>query len=318
MSGVSLAQPVESGERNMSSPGWATPVSSKALGEIEVKWTIGDVTVTKVVEMEQTVPVGGLLPLATAEGLDRHRSWLEPHFIDGDGNTLLSIHALVIETDGLRVLVDTCVGDRSIDGMPGFRGDPGFLERMEAAGFPVESVDIVCCTHLHFDHVGWNTRPEGDGWVPTFPNARYLFCRTEYEHWMAEPGGYASNLPDTVMPVVDAGLVDLVEPNHRVTGDVQFVPTPGHSPGHMSVLVESQGQRALITGDATHHPVQWAEPDWGMGGDWDGLMGAQSRRMLRDQHADSGTLVIGTHYASPTAGWIESLDGGWYFRAFER
>jgi glyoxylase-like metal-dependent hydrolase (beta-lactamase superfamily II) len=282
-----------------------------------MKWTIGDVTVTKVVELEQLIPVAGLLPSATEEGLGRHRSWLEPHFMDADGNTLLSIHALVIETAGLRVLVDTCVGDRAIEGMPGFRGDPGFPERMEAAGFPVETIDIVCCTHLHFDHVGWNTRPEGDGWVPTFPNARYLFCRAEYEHWMAEPGGYASNLPDTVTPVVDAGLVDLVEPTHSVTADVRFVPTPGHSPGHMSVLIESLGQRALITGDATHHPVQWAEPDWGMGGDWNGPMGSQSRRMLRDEHGDSGTLVIGTHYASPTAGWVESVEGGWCFRACE-
>jgi glyoxylase-like metal-dependent hydrolase (beta-lactamase superfamily II) len=280
-----------------------------------MRWQIGDVTVTKVMELEQPVPVGGLLPDATAEALAPHTAWLKPHFIDDEGMTKLSIHAFVVESSGLRMVVDTCVGDREIDGMPGFRGDPDFPERLAAAGFPVESIDVVCCTHLHFDHVGWNTRPEGAGWVPTFPNARYLFCRAEYEAWMAEPGGYANNLPDTVTPVVEAGLVDFVDSDHRVTGEVRFVPTPGHSPGHMSVVIESGGATALITGDATHHPVQWAEPEWGMGGDWDGTMGTRSRLQMRDDHGDAGTLVLGTHYAAPSAGHVVRRDGQWRFEA---
>jgi glyoxylase-like metal-dependent hydrolase (beta-lactamase superfamily II) len=280
-----------------------------------MRWMIGDVAVTKVLEMEQSVPVGGLLPSATPEALAPHVEWLKPHFIDDDGMTKLSIHAFVVESEGLRIVVDTCVGDREIVGISGFRGDPAFPDRLTAAGFPMESIDIVCCTHLHFDHVGWNTRPEGDGWVPTFPNARYLFCRAEYDAWMSEPGGYANNLPDTVTPVVEAGLADLVDPDHRVTAEVRFVPTPGHSPGHMSVLIESGDARALITGDATHHPVQWAEPDWGMGGDWDGPMGSRSRRNMRDDHGDTDTLVLGTHYAAPSAGHVVMRDGQWRFEA---
>lgn len=278
-----------------------------------MKWFIGDVAVTKVVELEQELPLSGLLPDATVEALAAHRSWLIPDFLDDEGRTDLSIHAFVIESGGLRIIVDTCVGDRDMAGLPGFTGDPTFLDRLSAAGFPPESIDIVCCTHLHFDHVGWNTRPHDGGWVPTFPNARYLFCRAEYDAWMAEPGGYAWNLPDTVAPVVDAGLVDLVEPDHRINEEIRFIPTPGHSPGHMSVLIESGSARALITGDATHHPVQWAEPDWGMGGDWDGPQGAESRRRMRDDHGDSGTVVLGTHYAAPSAGHIVSVDGRWEF-----
>ena len=172
---------------------------------------------------------------------------------------------------------------------------------------------MVCCTHLHFDHVGWNTRLESDRWVPTFPNARYLFCRQEYEAFTAEPSGYALNLDDTVQPVVAAGLADLVEPTHRLTGEVRLVPSPGHSPGHVCVLIESGGERALITGDATHHPVQWAEPDWGMSGDFDGAQGAETRRRLRAEHGGRGTLVIGTHYAAPSAGYVVEADGGWRF-----
>lgn len=277
------------------------------------QWTIGDVTVTKVVEQVRRVPLGGMLPAATAEALAAHADWLRPHFLDDEGCFDLSIHAFVVESAGRRILVDTCVGDREIPGMPGLGGSGDLPARLAEAGFPAESIDVVCCTHLHFDHVGWNTRLEDGRWVPTFPNARYLFCRTEYEHWTAEPSGYAINLDDTVAPVVAAGLVDLVECDHRVTDHVRFVPSPGHSPGHVSVLVESSGQRALITGDATHHPVQWAEAEWNMAGDWDAEMSSATRRALRSEHGPAGTLVLGTHYPAPSAGRIVEVDGAWRF-----
>lgn len=280
----------------------------------DLHWQVGDVRVTRIVEIEQPVPVAGLLPDATPEALARHADWLTPHFMDADGTTSLSIHALVVESDGRRIVVDTCVGDRTIPGLEGLSGPSDFPDRLAAAGFPVESIDVVCCTHLHFDHVGWNTRLEGGRWVPTFPNARYLFARVEYDHWIAEPGGYALNLPDTVVPVVAAGQADLVEVDHALTPEVRLVPTPGHSPGHVSVLIESGGEQALITGDATHHPVQWAEPGWGMAGDWDTAMSSQTRRELRQVHGGRRTLVIGTHYATPSAGWIVGDDDeGWRF-----
>jgi len=282
-----------------------------------MRWTIGDVTVTKVVEMVQSIPVVGLLPAATADEIARHTAWLRPHFLDDEGMTDLSIHSLIVESGGRTILVDTCVGDREIPGMPGLRGPVEFPDRLAGAGFPVEAIDVVCCTHLHFDHVGWNTRLEDGRWVPTFPNARYLFCRSEYDHWIVEPGGYALNIADTVTPIVDAGLADLVEPDHRLTDEVRLVPTPGHSPGHVSVLIESGGQQALITGDATHHPVQWAEPGWGMSGDWDGEMGGETRRRLRAEHGPAGTLILGTHYAAPSAGRIVGSGDDWRFVAEE-
>lgn len=282
------------------------------------RWTIGDVVVTKVVELEQVVPLGGLLPAATVDALAPHVDWLSPHFIDADGAAVLSIHSFVIESEGIRIVVDTCVGDREVPGLEGLRGDATFLDRFVDSGFPLESIDVVCCTHLHFDHVGWNTRREGTQWVPTFPNARYLFCRAEYEGWQAESSPFAPNLPDTVAPVMDAGLAELVDADHRVTGSVRFVPTPGHSPGHMAVLIESGGHRAFITGDMTHHPVQWAEPDWGFVGDWDAAMASDARRRIAVEHGDAGTVVLGTHYAAPTAGHIVRATDGWRFEATER
>lgn len=283
-----------------------------------MQWRFGDVVVTKVVESEVQVPLAGLVPAATPEALAPHFEWLAASFIDASGSAPLSIHSFVIESEGLRILVDTCVGDRSIEGLDAMRGDPAFLDRMTDAGFAPETIDVVCCTHLHFDHVGWNTRWDGVAWVPTFPKARYLFCRSEYDAWQSESSPFAPNLPDTVGAVVDAGLAEFVEPDHRLTAHVRFVPTPGHSPGHMSVQIESGGERAFITGDMAHHPVQWAETEWGFAGDWDAPLAAASRRRIADELVDTGTVVLGTHYAAPTAGHIVRRGDGRIFEGTER
>ena len=138
-----------------------------------LSWTIGDVRVTRVLEVEAKLPPEGLFPEATAEALDAHASWLVPHFADEAGQISMAIQGLVIESAGLRILVDTCLGNREVPFEMGEEGSP-FLENLASAGFPRESIDIVLCTHLHFDHTGWNTIEQGDRWVPTFPNARYL------------------------------------------------------------------------------------------------------------------------------------------------
>jgi glyoxylase-like metal-dependent hydrolase (beta-lactamase superfamily II) len=152
--------------------------------------------------------------------------------------------------------------------------------------------------------------------VPTFPNARYLFARREYEHWQsAAEKDYASTLADTVQPVLDAGLADLVECDHRVCDGVRLDPTPGHTPGHVSVRIESGGQQAFVTGDMTHHPVQWAEPDWRMPADVDSAGAAATRRRLARTLADEETLVIGTHYAGPCAGRVVRAADGMRFHA---
>ena len=147
-------------------------------------WTIGDVTVTQVIECEMRLPPAGLLPEATPEAIDAARSWLSPHFLNDDATITLSIHTFVVETRGMRVLVDTCVGNDKAREIPDWNMRRGsFLEDLEAAGFPPESFDRVVCTHLHVDHVGWNTRLQNGRWAPTFPRARYLIGRAEWEFW---------------------------------------------------------------------------------------------------------------------------------------
>lgn len=280
-------------------------------------WRVGDVTITRVPEVVVDMPLTGLLPEATAAALAPYRDWLEPHFLKADGVFTISIHGLVVDTGALRILVDTCVGPHPVPGFEDMRaGAEDFLAGLAAAGHPREAIDVVLCTHLHFDHVGWNTMSEGDRIVPTFPNARYLFARTEWEHWSkAEDDAYASTQEATVRPIVEAGLADFVETDHKLCDSVRLVPTPGHTPGHVSVEIASQGQRAFITGDMTHHPVQWAEPDWKDVADVDSAAASATRRRLAAALADTPVLVIGTHYPPPCAGHLVRAADGVWFRA---
>ena len=272
-----------------------------------LQWRVGDVTITRVVETIAPVPPDGLLVGPTGADLERHRDWLQPDFMDADGNLTLSIHALCIESQGRKLIVDTCVGNRVIPGMEGLTPTTPFLDDLGAAGFDRHEVDTVICTHLHFDHVGWNTMLVDDEWVPTFPNARYVFCRAEWEHWDSEgESGYALTLDDAVRPVVDAGLAALVAPDHRINAEIRFEPTPGHTPGHVAVHIESNGAHALITGDACHHPVQLVEPAWAVNADTDQAGSTTTRQRLVAEHTDTGTLILGTHFAPPCAGYLES------------
>jgi glyoxylase-like metal-dependent hydrolase (beta-lactamase superfamily II) len=280
-----------------------------------LQWKIGDVSVKRIVEMEVPVkyhPKYAFLPKATPEAL-KTMPWLYPHFVSDDGALVLSIHALLVEAPGLRLVVDTCVGNDKPRGLTGnLPLSTPFLQHMADAGWNRESVDAVVCTHLHVDHVGWNTMKDGDKWVPTFPNARYLIGKTEYEHWTKEgDNDQQTILSDSVKPVFDAGLVQLVDMNHRVSPEVRLMPTTGHTPGHVSVVIESKGETAVITGDMVHHPCQFTHPDWPDNFDSDGAAAAVTRHAFVKDFADRPVLVIGTHFAAPTAGHIRK-DGDTY------
>ena len=282
-----------------------------------LQWKIGDVTITRVVESVQAIPPTDVLPSATAEVIESHASWLRPNFVDDDGNLVMSVHALGVTAGDRRIIIDTCIGnDRRVPGMEFLYLQTPFLDDLADAGFPREEVDTVICTHLHFDHVGWNTMLVDGKWVPTFPNARYLLCRDEWQHWSVAGGtGYAATLDDAVRPVVDAGLADLVPPDHKVTDEIRLELTPGHTPGHVAVHIESNGEHALITGDLAHHPVQWAEPQWFSDPDTDRAQSEATRRRLLEEYAGTDLLVIGTHFAPPCAGHLVADGPGWRFDA---
>ena len=276
------------------------------------KWKIGEVTVTRVVEIEATGGMSPILPDAKREIL-KEIPWLYPHFVDESGRMRGSIHALIIETPDRTIVVDTCVGNDKERGNPPWNQlQTTFLADLEAAGYAPDRIDNVLCTHLHVDHVGWNTMLVDGKWQPTFPNARYLMGRVEFEHWNAvDVDSTKQIMSDSVLPVFDAGLVDLVETDHKICDEVSLIPTVGHSPGHVTVLIQSQGEEGMITGDFIHHPCQFAHPEWSASPDTDPEQARRTRHEVFSRYADTPMLIIGTHFATPTAGPLKR-DGDAY------
>ncbi|MFJ4821081.1 MBL fold metallo-hydrolase [Streptomyces sp. NPDC088801] len=280
-------------------------------------WTVGDVTVHRVDEAPLPPATGPwLLPDATPEVVAGHE-WLRPGFADEEGVLRLDSHSFAFTVDGARVLVDTGIGNGKERANPAWHDlDTDYLQRLTAAGFHPDSVDLVILTHLHADHVGWNTRATDGAWLPTFPGARYVTSRVEREFW----AGYAMDearrqlFRDSVIPVEEAGLLDLLDipaEGTEVAPGVRLVPTPGHTPGHVAVELTSRGRTAMITGDCVHHPVQLAAPGVGACVDIDPVRSEASRRELLGSLAGTDTLLLGTHFAPPTAGYVVAHEGAY-------
>ncbi len=281
-------------------------------------WQIGDVQVTCIVEFKSAVPYDperGMIIGATPEVLAQI-SWLKPKYVSPEGHLLMAVQAVLVEAPGLKLVVDTCIGNDKPRRMTrGIGLKTGFLQRLEAAGWTRDDVTAVVCTHLHIDHIGWNTMLEDGRWVPTFPRARYLMSSKEYEFWVQdeEDDEQVAAMGDSVQPQLDAGLVQLVESDQVLTPEVRLLPSPGHTPGHVSVAIESRGQRAVITGDMMHHPCQIARPELLARFDSDHDAALATRQRLLAEWADQPVLVVGTHFVAPAAGFIRSDLGGYRF-----
>ncbi|MFH8978753.1 MBL fold metallo-hydrolase [Streptomyces sp. NPDC017890] len=273
-------------------------------------WTVGGVTVHRIDEVALPPATGPwLLPDATPEVVTA-QDWLHPHFADQDGILHIDSHSFAFVVNGLRVLVDTGIGNGKERANPAWHDlRTDFLERLTAAGFPPDSVDLVILTHLHADHVGWNTRQVNGDWIPTFPNARYLTARAEREFWATYDLEEAREqmFRDSVFPVEQAGLLSTVDVPHEgaeITPGLRLIPTPGHTPGHVAVELTSQGETALISGDCVHHPVQLSHPVIGACVDIDPQQSEATRRKLLGSLVGTDTVLLGTHFAPPTAGRV--------------
>lgn len=282
-----------------------------------LRWQIGDIAITSVSESETPTSPRFLFDALDKKGLlgiVEGAPWLQPHFVSPEGYLLQKIQALVIDTGEKRIVVDTCIGNDKARHNPGWNAlQLPFLEDLATAGYPRESIDVVVCTHIHVDHVGWNTMLVDGRWVPTFPNARYLFASPEYEHWKVTPDRTGDEyFADSVTPITDAGLADLVPVDHEVCPGVRFESTPGHTPGHVSVVIESAGKRAIITGDMMHTPVQIADPALSSAFDTDQDAARVTRRAFLARWTDGETLIIGTHFGTPTAGTLRDVGNGAY------
>lgn len=275
-----------------------------------MKWKVGDITITKIEEI--TYPqFNDVIPDATQDVVKKVK-WLFPHFVTPEGDLSLSIHSLIIDTPGANLVVDTCIGN-------GRDRDPfevmhmlntTYMDDMKGAGYDPDGIDFVLCTHLHLDHVGWNTHEVNGKFVPTFPNASYLMGKDDMDFWgNIEESGEVDFMQlqrrvwqDSVQPVLDAGLAKPISGPAEVCEGVRLIPTPGHTPGHCSVLIESKGETAMITGDFIHHPIQFNDPGLVSPFDVDNDAAVATRRRVFGEYADTPTLIIGTHFAGPTAG----------------
>jgi glyoxylase-like metal-dependent hydrolase (beta-lactamase superfamily II) len=282
-----------------------------------MKWEIGDIKVTRIQEI--VFPeFSDVIPAATPDVVKQIK-WLFPHFVTEDGHLSLSIHSLIVETPTHKLVVDTCIGDGR-DRMPMeamHMLSTNYMRDMQAEGYQPEDMDFVLCTHLHVDHVGWNTRLVDGKWVPTFPNAKYIMGKKDLDFWGSIDAETDIDFmqvqrqvfEDSLVPVINAGLAQPVVAPEIICEGVRLISTPGHTPGHVSVVLESEGQTGLITGDFIHHPIQFHDPALVSPFDVDNEIAIQTRRRMFGEYADTPTLIIGTHFAGPTAGTLITENG---------
>lgn len=288
---------------------------------------LGELAIHPVVEAPAAPPVPIFRPEEFFPGIDpalvaEHRGWLAPRFLDPAHGTLrLRIQSYLVRTPDRTVLVDTCVGNhKPRPAQPFWDGldDPSFEAALAAAGTTPAQVDVVVCTHLHVDHVGWNTRRDGDTWVPTFPNATYVFASEELGTALERAAGAPGQLPwieDSVRPVIEAGLARTVPSGDHLDEEIALVAAPGHTPGHVAVRVEREGPAALFVGDLFHSPLQLRRPDLTMRADHDAGRARASRRRILEEACGTDTVVLPAHVPLSAAGRIERSGDGYAFRA---
>ena len=273
---------------------------------------IGGAEISRAVESETPMlSPFEIFPDFTADVLETQSPWLKPPFYHSDVKLLtITIQSFVIQMDGLTILVDSCVGDRKKRERDVFDdGAWDWLASLERAAVKPEDVDMVVCSHLHVDHVGWNTRLSNGRWVPTFPNARYLMSKLELAYWQSDAGRQALQrtgdyVADSVLPVLDSKQAELVDENHRLNEKIWFEHTPGHTPGHLAVHLADGGEELILSGDVMHHPLQLRYPDWSTLYCFDRDQARATRKSFLDRYADSGKLIMPAHFPTPTAGHI--------------
>lgn len=284
--------------------------------------SIGDIQIDRVIESEGPEFLASfLLPDATPEKLDPHRHWLEPRFLDPATQKLvMCVQTYVIRTGGRTILVDTCVGNhkkRRFHPDWNEKTSSTWLDELSAIGVNPEQVDYVMCTHLHTDHVGWNTKLLNGKWVPTFPNAKYIFAKKEWDYWEQtnQKGAKYSDgsINDSVLPVIEAGQVQFVESDYQFNDQIFFEPTPGHTLGHVTINLTSAGNVGVISGDVLHSPVQCAEPDWCSAGCIDKSMSRLTRRSFLERYCETNTRILTAHFPSPSGGLIKAKGSAFEF-----
>jgi glyoxylase-like metal-dependent hydrolase (beta-lactamase superfamily II) len=283
---------------------------------MSLKFTTGDLTIHRIIEQETTyLPALDMLPTLTPDVLAENRSWMkEVDAIDDNDTLILCFQSYIVKTPHHTILIDSCIGNdkpRPNRAKWNMKTDDTYMRGLKAAGFSVEDIDFVMCTHLHVDHVGWNTRLESGRWVPTFPKARYVFGKTEYDYW-AEQHAKTAVPPfgDSVLPVVEAKRAEIVRDDFALGEHLRILPTPGHTPGHSAFVFGRGKDDAVFAGDLIHSPLQTRYPELSMRFDVDQAQAAVTRRSFLERYCDTDTLCCTAHFPSPSTGKIRRSGNG--------
>jgi glyoxylase-like metal-dependent hydrolase (beta-lactamase superfamily II) len=279
---------------------------------------LGRLGISRVHEADAIVPLSVALPAITAQDLARLKSWYwdaDLAAAPSESGMRFSVHSFVLRVDGRNILIDTCCGNDKKRSLPSVNmQNYPYLENLARVGLRPEDIHLVMCTHLHFDHVGWNTRLKDGSWVPTFPNARYLFGRRDLEFFSKQrhEATHREAFDDSVAPILDAGLADLVDADtaiHREIGDgIWLEDVSGHSPGNLCVTAQCGGETAVFSGDCFHHPVQLVRPDAAFFADEDPVKASATRRRLLERYANADAIFFPAHFMGATAGRVERVD----------
>jgi len=280
---------------------------------------LGNLTLMRAMEVVTPFDPAMFFPETAAEEWEPHKSWLEPHAMDPEtGMLLLYMQSYVVRTSHHTILIDTCVGNhKERPNRPAWhlKTDDVYMNALASHGVSPEDIDFVMCTHLHSDHVGWNTKNVDGRWVPTFPNARYVFSDKEFRAWQsgADPRFPDAPFNDSVLPIVEAGRAELVRNDFALDDEVWLEPTPGHTPDHVAIRLASEGESAVMSGDLMHCPVQCKHPEWTAWPDWDADLAKQTRRAFLEKYCETDTLVCTAHFPLPSAGRIAREGEGFRF-----
>jgi glyoxylase-like metal-dependent hydrolase (beta-lactamase superfamily II) len=280
---------------------------------------VGDVIINRIIESERPdFDAGQFFPRLAPDEWAPYRERLAGWALDPASNALtFPMQSFLLRTRHHTIVVDTCVGDHKVRARPGWNmtSSGAYLERFAETSVRPEDVDYVLCTHMHTDHVGWNTRMEDGRWVPTFPNARYVMSEKEWTYWSAVHKDTPQNqIVDSVIPIVESGLAGMVTNDFAVDDEVWFESTPGHTPDHVSVRIASRGAHAVITGDLIHSPVQCLRPDWVPRPDFDPAQAAATRRAFLERYCERDVLVCASHFPSPSFGKVVRDGDAFWFR----
>jgi glyoxylase-like metal-dependent hydrolase (beta-lactamase superfamily II) len=283
---------------------------------MSLKYTVGDLTIHRVIEQETSfVPALEMLPRLTPDVLAENRAWMrQARALDEQDVLLLCFQSYVVKTPHHTILIDSCIGnDKPRPNRPkwNMKTDDTYLRALNGAGVSVDDIDFVMCTHLHVDHVGWNTRLENGRWVPTFPKARHVFAKQEFDYW-TEQNAKTPVPPfvDSVLPIVEANQHEIVTNDHEIGDHVRILPTPGHTPGHVAFQLGRGKDDAVFSGDLMHSPIQTLYPEMSVKFDVDQAQAAKTRRSFLERYCDTETLCCTAHFPSPSVGKIRRKGNG--------